>query len=86
MLLARKDIDINITDKKGVKLTDYQRIKQCTQSDKLLLSHPDVQINKHDTMGCTLLHQATVRGNVSLVEFLLTLPNIDTVNIGYNEH
>ena len=39
LLLAHKEVDVNITNKKNKKLNDYDNIRKVTESTRLLLSH-----------------------------------------------
>ncbi|CAN9362528.1 unnamed protein product [Alternaria alternata] len=83
VLLGRGDLDVNIKDTSGfdnpnkqtpLHLATDRGLKEIV---KLLLSHPDIDVNPRDENGETPLHTAARKDRIEILVPLLRHPSID---------
>ena len=77
LLLLHEDTDPMTTDKFGKNVLHNDYITNANESLKAVLSHITSPLIKFDNQSLTMIHTACIRGNDNVVQFFLSLPNID---------
>lgn len=77
--LKKHDIDVNTTTDDPSRETSLARMARCgrVEETKLLMDHPDIDVNKTDEQGRTPLYDAVCAGKYSTVVLLLKDKRVD---------